>query len=67
MRLLNELYDFLDLNDPGSEMNFIVRRFIKVIVVMLFLIAASSMIALVYNMLVHGVLENTTFGLIDYV
>jgi len=67
MRLLNELYDFLDLNDPRSEMNFIVRRFIKVIVVMLFLIAASSMIALVYNMLVHGVPENTTFGLIDYV
>ena len=53
MRLLNELYDFLDLNDPGSEMNLITRRFIKVIVVMLFLIAASSMIALVYNMLVR--------------
>lgn len=67
MRLLNELYDFLDLNDPGSEMNLITRRFIKVIVVMLFFIAASSMIALVYNMLVHGVSENTTFGLIDYV
>jgi len=67
MRLLNELYDFLDLNDPRNEMNFIVRRFIKVIVVMLFFIAASSMIALVYNLLVHGVSENTTFGLIDHI
>lgn len=67
MRLLQELFIFLDIDPYDEEINRAFTMFIKVLVVMIMLVFILAFSLLVYNLVTHGVSENTTFGLIDYV
>lgn len=67
MRLLEELFIFLDIDPYDEEINRAFTMFIKVLVVMIMLVFILAFSLLVYNLVTHGVSENTTFGLIDYV
>ena len=67
MRLLRELFRFLDIDEHNEEINIAFRTFIKALVVMIMLVAALAFSLLVYNLIVHDISKNTTFGLIDYV
>jgi hypothetical protein len=67
MRLLEELFIFLDIDPYDQEINRAFTMFIKVLVVMIMLVFILAFSLLVYNLITHGVSENTTFGLIDYV
>jgi hypothetical protein len=67
MRLLEELFIFLDIDPYDQEINRAFTMFIKVLVVMIMLVFILAFSLLVYNLVTHGVSENTTFGLIDYV
>ena len=67
MRLLQELFIFLDIDPYDQEINRAFTMFIKVLVVMIMLVFILAFSLLVYNLVTHGVSENTTFGLIDYV
>lgn len=67
MRLLEELFIFLDIDPYDQEINRAFTMFIKVLVVMIMLVFILAFSLLVYNLVNHGVSENTTFGLIDYV
>lgn len=67
MRLLEELFIFLDIDPYDQEINRAFTMFIKVLVVMIMLVFILAFSLLVYNLITNGVSENTTFGLIDYV
>lgn len=67
MRLLEELFIFLGIDPYDQEINRAFTMFIKVLVVMIMLVFILAFSLLVYNLVTHGVSENTTFGLIDYV
>ena len=67
MKLLKELFRFLGIDHRNREVNIAFHMFIKVLVVMIMLVGILAFSLLVYNFVVHGILENATFGLIDYV
>jgi hypothetical protein len=67
MKLLQELFRFLDIDQHNEEINRAFTMFIKVLVVMIMLVGILAFSLLVYNLVVHGISKNTTFGLIDYV
>jgi preprotein translocase subunit SecY len=67
MKLLKELFRFLDIDQHNEELNRAFTMFIKVLVVMIMLVAALAFSLLVYNIIVNDISENATFGLIDYV
>lgn len=67
MRLLKELFIFLDIDPYDEEINRAFTMFIKVLVVMIMLVFILAFSLLVYNLITNGVSENTTFGLIDYI
>lgn len=67
MRLLEELFIFLGIDPYDQEINRACTTFIKALVVMIMLVFILAFSLLVYNLVTHGVSENTTFGLIDYV
>lgn len=67
MKLLQELFRFLDIDQHNEEINRAFTMFIKVLVVMIMLVGILAFSLLVYNLVVHGLSENATFGLIDYV
>ena len=67
MKLIQELFRFLDIDQHNEEINRACTTFIKALVVMLMSVAILAFSLLVYNLIEHGVSKNTTFGLIDYV
>ena len=67
MKLIQELFRFLDIDQHNEEINRAFTMFIKVLVVMIMLVFILALSLLVYNLVVHGISENATFGLIDYV
>jgi preprotein translocase subunit SecY len=67
MKLIQELFRFLDIDQHNEELNRAFTMFIKVLVVMIMLVAALAFSLLVYNIIVNDISENATFGLIDYV
>lgn len=67
MKLIQELFKFLDIDQHNEEINRAFTMFIKVLVVMIMLVAALAFSLLVYNLVIHGISKNATFGLIDYV
>lgn len=67
MKLIQELFRFLDIDQHNEEINRAFTMFIKVLVVMIMLVFILAFSLLVYNLVVHGISENATFGLIDYV
>jgi hypothetical protein len=67
MKLLKELFRFLDIDQHNEELNRAFTMFIKVLVVMIMLVAVLAFSLLVYNIIVNDISENATFGLIDYV
>jgi hypothetical protein len=67
MKLLQELFRFLDIDQHNEEINRAFTMFIKVLVVMIMLVFLLAFSLLVYNLVAHGISENATFGLIDYV
>jgi hypothetical protein len=67
MKLLQELFRFLDIDQHNEEINRAFTMFIKVLVVMIMLVGILAFSLLVYNLVAHGISENATFGLIDYV
>lgn len=67
MKLIQELFRFLDIDQHDEEINRAFTMFIKVLVVMIMLVATLAFSLLVYNIIVHGISKNGTFGLIDYV
>lgn len=67
MKLLKELFRFLDIDPYNEEVSRAFTMFIKVLVVMIMLVGILAFSLLVYNLIVNGISENTTFGLIDYV
>lgn len=67
MKLLKEIFRFLGIDHRNREVNIAFHMFIKVLVVMIMLVAALAFSLLVYNLAVHGISKNTSFGLIDYV
>jgi len=67
MKLIQELFKFLDIDQHNEEINRAFTMFIKVLVVMIMLVGILAFSLLVYNLVVHGISKNTTFGLIDYV
>lgn len=67
MKLLKELFRFLDIDPYNEEVSRAFTMFIKVLVVMIMSVAILAFSLLVYHLIVNGISENTTFGLIDYV
>jgi hypothetical protein len=67
MKLIQELFRFLDIDQHNEELNRAFTMFIKVLVVMIMLVAVLAFSLLVYNIIVNDISENATFGLIDYV
>jgi preprotein translocase subunit SecY len=67
MKLLKELFRFLDIDQHNEQLNRAFTMFIKVLVVMIMLVAALAFSLLVYNIIVNDISENTTFGIIDYI
>jgi hypothetical protein len=67
MKLIQELFRFLDIDQHNEELNRAFTMFIKVLVVMIMLVAVLAFSLLVYNIIVNDISENATFGLIDYI
>ena len=67
MKLIQELFRFLDIDQHNEEVNRAFTMFIKALVVMLMSVAILAFSLLVYHLIAHGISKNTTFGLIDYI
>lgn len=63
MKLLEKLYDFLDLNEDEMFMHPY-KVFVRAMVTMIFSTAIIALLMLIYNLITHG-LSDRSFGLID--
>lgn len=65
MRLLEKLYEFLDLNEDERFIHPY-RIFVKAMVTIIFSTAIVAFLMLIYNLITHG-LSDRSFGLIDII
>ena len=65
MRVLEELFKYLEIDDRTKEVNKAFKTFIKVLVVMIMLVVILAWSLLVYNLITCGMSEGISFGLID--
>jgi hypothetical protein len=67
MKLIKKLFKFLDIDQHSKEIDRAFTVFIKGLIVMIMLVGILAFSLLVYNLAVHDVSKNGTFGLIDYI
>ena len=65
MKLLDNLFTFLEMNNLDEEINKSIQMFIKVFIIMIFLIAILGISLFAYLFITQSISNNISFGLID--